>query len=273
MDRIPLRDAPNLQNRVIPICWPFNAPHPLHIFATLPTHSFPGWVDITIYPPTPPRVGVCGITGWCAGVEGRAVPRHTTGAAWHCSATLPEPVIQQCYVFSQDDGGERKKNPHMMAAKSWFVTPSSPWSAPFFHLMCTIDIKVPASRFPNQKTIFFKKTCFRNTAFCPPPSPSMAKPPLGKRAGELRGNLWFLGWIASSWPARNLIACMKSSDARNAAHDGPFWPPSVQLNNSATKYHSPVGLRVPGGFRTIHLGTFLHVRSLEEKKEGSDAAS
>lgn len=65
--------------------------------------------------PPPPQSGGCVRDYWLVcGVEGRAVPRHTTGTAWHCSATHPEPVIQQCYVFSQDDG----KNPHMMGAKS-----------------------------------------------------------------------------------------------------------------------------------------------------------
>lgn len=37
--------------------------------------------------------------------EGHAVPRQTTGAGWHCSATRPKPVIQQCCLFCQDDGG------------------------------------------------------------------------------------------------------------------------------------------------------------------------
>lgn len=155
MDRIPLRDAPNLQNRVIPICWPFNAP-PLHIFSTLPTHSFPGWVDITIYPPTPPRVGVCGITGWCAGVEGRAVPRHTTGAAWHCSATLPEPVIQQCYVFSQDDGGREKKTLTWWQLKAdlWRHRPPDPLLSSTWCAQSILRFLLQGS--PTRKLFFFK---------------------------------------------------------------------------------------------------------------------
>lgn len=85
-----------------------------------------------------------------------------------------------------------EKNPHMIGAKSRFVTPSFPWSAPFFHLTCTIDIMVPASRFPNQKTIFFffffKCPTLRNTLFCPP---SMAKSPWLKEPVNWRGTCGF----------------------------------------------------------------------------------
>lgn len=113
---------------------------------TFPTHSFLGWEDrkythirICI---TPHPMRVWGIIGWCGwewGVEGRAVPRQATGTAWHCSATHPKPAIQECYVFSQDDG----KKLTWYELKTWFMTPPFLGSARFLSLMYRIDIKVP----------------------------------------------------------------------------------------------------------------------------------
>lgn len=179
------RDATNLQNRVIPICCPppwcpnthqFSA-HFLDFTDTqLPWMS--GYNDLT--PPPPPRAsGGCVRDYWlvCGGRGPSSSPTHHRSSLALFSHT-PGASDSTMLHFQPRRWGKKKKNPHMIGAKSWFVTPSFPWSAPFFHLMCTIDIMVPASRFPNQKTIFLmkKKTCSRNTAFCPP---SMATPPPG----------------------------------------------------------------------------------------------
>lgn len=107
-------------------------------------------------PPPPDGVGVCGITGWCAvGVRGRGPSssptdhRNSLALFSHTPGASDSTMLRFHPRRWREREKRKKKNPHMIGAKSWFVTPSLPWSAPFLHLT------VPAPRFPNQKTIIF----------------------------------------------------------------------------------------------------------------------
>lgn len=157
MDRIPLRAATNLRNHVIPIIAGLSMPpgrgwfsHFLYLTDTqLP------WMSGYNYPPPPS--GGCVRDYWlvCGGSAGSRAEQFPDRPQEQPGTVQPHTRSQwfNNVTFSAKTMGE--KTPHMIGAKSWFVTPSLPWSAPFLHLMCTIDSMVPASRFPYKKTIFF----------------------------------------------------------------------------------------------------------------------
>lgn len=138
--------------------WPLNVPWgwgwhleftqspEVHISSMFLTHSFPSeliWrIKIRL-------VCVCvggGIIGWwelgtrgrLLADEGQAVPWQTTETAWHCSATRPKPVIQQHYLFCQDDG----EKPFPDITQEFINDAIILWSARFLCLMCRIDIMV-----------------------------------------------------------------------------------------------------------------------------------